>query len=149
MNPEILTGIVLGLVQGITELLPVSSSAHLIIVSAAMQGKPLPLALNVALHLGTVMAVLVYFYSDWLAMSRAVVRRITAGTKSFGSDVLLPALIIGSATWATALATRRHVDTTPTTGANGRIFLTNPGKNLLVAIPIAIGARTTCKNYTR
>ena len=80
MNPEILTGIVLGLVQGITELLPVSSSAHLIIVSAAMQGKPLPLSLNVALHLGTVMAVLVYFYPDWLAMGKAAVRRITTGT---------------------------------------------------------------------
>lgn len=96
MNPEIVTGIVLGLVQGITELLPVSSSAHLIIVSAALQGKPLPLSLNVALHLGTVLAVLVYFYQDWLAMGRAVVRRVRGGTKSFGSDVLLPALILGS-----------------------------------------------------
>ena len=51
--------------------------------------------------------------------------------------------MIGSATWATADATRRHVETTPTTGANGKIFLTNPGKNLLVVIPIAIGAKTT------
>ena len=54
-----------------------------------------------------------------------------------------PALMIGSATWATALATRRHVETTPTTGAKGRIFFTNPGKNLFVVIPIAIGAKTT------
>lgn len=51
--------------------------------------------------------------------------------------------MIGSATWATALATRRQVETTPTTGAKGRIFLTKLGKNLLVVIPMAMGAKTT------
>ena len=96
MNQDLLTGLVLGLVQGLTELLPVSSSAHLIVVSELMSGKPLPLALNVALHIGTVMAVLVYFFQDWLAMGRSLVRRAFSGTKSFGSDVLLPALILGS-----------------------------------------------------
>ena len=55
----------------------------------------------------------------------------------------MPALRIGSTTWATALATRRQVDTTPTTGAKGRIALTNLGANLLRLIPTAIGARTT------
>lgn len=55
-----------------------------------------------------------------------------------------PAAKMGSATWATALATRRHVETTPTMGANGRIFLTKFGKNLLVDIPMAMGAKTTC-----
>ncbi len=96
MNQDLIVGAVLGLVQGITELLPVSSSAHLIVVSELMSGRPLPLALNVALHVGTVLAVLAYFHQDWLAMGRATVRRITKGTKSFGSDVLLPALILGS-----------------------------------------------------
>jgi hypothetical protein len=57
----------------------------------------------------------------------------------------IPALMIGSATWATALATKRQVDTTPTTGAKGRIVFTNFGKNLLVDIPIRIGAKTTCE----
>ncbi|NDE13345.1 undecaprenyl-diphosphate phosphatase [bacterium] len=96
MNQDLIVGVVLGLVQGITELLPVSSSAHLIFVSELMSGHPLPLALNVALHVGTVLAVLAYFYQDWLAMGRATVRRITTGTRSFGSDVLLPALVLGS-----------------------------------------------------
>ena len=44
--------------------------------------------------------------------------------------------MIGSATCATAEATRRHVETTPTTGANGRIFSTKSGKYFLVAIPV-------------
>jgi undecaprenyl-diphosphatase len=96
MNHDLIVGIVLGLVQGITELLPVSSSAHLIVVSEIMSGQPLPLALNVALHMGSVLAVLAYFYQDWLAMGRAVVRRVASGTRSFGSDILLPALILGS-----------------------------------------------------
>ena len=55
----------------------------------------------------------------------------------------MPALIIGPATCATALATRRHVETTPTTGANGRMAFTSPGVNLLAVIPTAMGARTT------
>jgi hypothetical protein len=55
----------------------------------------------------------------------------------------MPALRIGSATCATALATRRHVDTTPTTGANGNIALTTLGKNLFNVMPTAMGARTT------
>lgn len=96
MSQEVLIGAILGLVQGITELLPVSSSAHLIVVSQFLSGRPLPLALNVALHVGTVLAVLAYFYQDWLAMGRAIIRRVTSGTRSFGSDVLLPALVLGS-----------------------------------------------------
>lgn len=55
----------------------------------------------------------------------------------------MPALRMGSATCATALATRRHVDTTPTTGAKGRMALISFGKNLLAVIPKAMGARTT------
>lgn len=55
----------------------------------------------------------------------------------------IPAFMIGSATCATALATRRQVETTPTTGAKGRIALTKFGKNLLAVIPIQMGARTT------
>ncbi len=96
MNQDLILGIVLGLVQGLTELLPVSSSAHLIVVSELMSGKPLPLAINVALHIGTVMAVLFYFLNDWLAMGRSLIRRVASGTRSFGSDILLPAIILGS-----------------------------------------------------
>lgn len=64
----ILQSIVLGLVQGLTEFLPVSSSAHLIIVpwllgwtDPAING----LSFDVALHLGTLVAIVVFFASDW------------------------------------------------------------------------------------
>lgn len=63
--------LVLGIVQGLTEFLPISSSAHLILVPWLF-GWPEPgLAFNVALHLGTLSAVLVYFYRDLLTIARA------------------------------------------------------------------------------
>ena len=70
-----LQSIVLGLVQGLTEFLPVSSSAHLIIVPWLLgwqEGGGL--TFDMALHAGTLLAVLAYFHKDWLALSRAVLR---------------------------------------------------------------------------
>ena len=62
--------LVLGIVQGLTEFLPISSSAHLILVPWLF-GWPEPgLAFNVALHLGTLSAVLVYFSGDLLTIAR-------------------------------------------------------------------------------
>jgi len=55
-----------GLVQGLTEYLPISSSAHLILLPAFM-GTPDPgLAFDVFLHVGTLLSTLVFFWKDWL-----------------------------------------------------------------------------------
>ncbi len=63
--------LVMGIVQGLTEFLPVSSSGHLVIVPHLL-GWTDPfitsLAFSVMLHLGTLVALLVYFRSDWLAI---------------------------------------------------------------------------------
>ena len=58
--------IVLGLVQGITEFLPVSSTAHLALVPWLFGWKDPGLAFDIALHAGTLLAILLYFYRDWL-----------------------------------------------------------------------------------
>lgn len=68
--------VVLGIVQGLGEFLPISSSAHLIIVrwlfgwNAVIDqiGGNLDIALDVALHMGTLLAVLIYFFQDWLEL---------------------------------------------------------------------------------
>src|SRR5438270_10885718 len=58
--------IVLGIVQGLAEFLPISSSAHLILVPWIFGWQDPGLAFDVALHWGTLVAVLVVFWRDWL-----------------------------------------------------------------------------------
>ena len=71
-----LAAVILGLVQGLTEFLPVSSTAHLILVSDALKLDPekFGLSFDVALHLGTALAVLLYFASTWIGLVVDVVR---------------------------------------------------------------------------
>jgi len=68
-----LQAIILGAVQGLTEFLPVSSSAHLVLIPWFFGWQDPGLAFDVALHLGTLVALLVYYWSDWLAMAASVV----------------------------------------------------------------------------
>src|ERR1041385_1713242 len=58
--------IVLGLVQGLTEFLPVSSTAHLYLTSYFFHWQTESLDFDIMLHLGTLLAVLIYFFRDWL-----------------------------------------------------------------------------------
>jgi len=70
----IVQAIILGIVQGLTEFIPISSSAHLIIVPWLF-GWTDPaltsLTFDVALHLGTLLAILVYFAKDWWNLLKA------------------------------------------------------------------------------
>jgi undecaprenyl-diphosphatase len=61
--------LVLAVVQGVTEFLPISSSAHLILVPIVTSWEDQGLAFDVALHLGSLSAVLIYFRQDILAMT--------------------------------------------------------------------------------
>jgi undecaprenyl-diphosphatase len=60
-------------VQGLTEFLPVSSSAHLIIVPWLLRWEDPGLAFDVALHLGTLLALLIFYWREWLAMGASLV----------------------------------------------------------------------------
>jgi undecaprenyl-diphosphatase len=69
--------LLLGVLQGATEFLPVSSSGHLVLVPWLL-GWPSPgLGFDVVVHWGTACAVLIYFWRDWLSILRAVLRWLT------------------------------------------------------------------------
>ncbi len=75
---NLIQAIILGIVQGVTEFAPVSSSAHLVLVPWAL-GWPNPgVAFDAILHWGTLTAVLVYFWRDWLRIIKGFVRSLTA-----------------------------------------------------------------------
>ena len=61
---NILQSIFLGIIQGLTEFLPVSSSGHLVFFQSLMGLKEPPIFFDVMLHLGTLLAVVVYFWTD-------------------------------------------------------------------------------------
>ena len=80
--------IALGILQGVTEFLPVSSSAHLILYGALTDNQ-LPLVLNLAFHGGTTLAVVIYFRHDWWQIWQREIGQRTGAR-------LLPTLIIAS-----------------------------------------------------
>ena len=81
-------GILLAVIQGLTEFLPISSSAHLILFSEFM-GSNQNLFYDVSLHLGTLMAVCIYFRSDLIEMVYSIFKN-----KSLFNNLLLRQLFI-------------------------------------------------------
>ena len=84
-----------GLIQGLTEFLPISSSGHLVLVPALLGREGPDLATSAVLHLGTLAAVLVYFRAEvgqmvrWTPEGRSLLRLLVLGT--------IPAAVIGLA----------------------------------------------------
>ncbi|HEU4915373.1 MAG TPA: undecaprenyl-diphosphate phosphatase, partial [Acidimicrobiia bacterium] len=73
--PPVLAAVIWGLIQGLTEFLPVSSSGHLVIIPAFLSEMgidvPVPsLAVSTVIHLGTLAAVLIYYRSEVMAVLR-------------------------------------------------------------------------------
>ncbi|MFT5656785.1 MAG: undecaprenyl-diphosphatase [Gammaproteobacteria bacterium] len=94
--------IILAIVQGLTEFLPVSSSAHLILVPLLLQWPDQGLVFDVAVHVGSLIAVLVYFRREVIEMLIAWVQNLTGASASPNSRLgwwvilgTIPAVIIG------------------------------------------------------
>src|SRR5260370_5950577 len=99
MNLNIWQILVLALLQGVTELFPISSLGHTVILPGLLGWGDLVrnqqfLPLIVALHLGTRIALVVYFWQDWYQGGRSVVVSIKQGEIRSGTQERVGSLII-------------------------------------------------------
>ena len=74
--------LILGVVQGLTELLPISSSAHLNLFPWLFNWGEMGEAFDVALHIGTLLAICVYFYKDWVKLIKGGYDQVIKKKKS-------------------------------------------------------------------
>src|SRR3990172_2998116 len=91
--------IILGIVQGVTEFLPISSSAHLILIPwiFGRQGTLIDsLSFDVALHAGTLMAIVVYFWRDWLDLLKKLFTGLGNGAWRTGEGRMVWFIILAT-----------------------------------------------------
>ena len=99
----LLQAIILGAVQGATEFLPISSTAHLVLVPWFFGWTDPGLGFDIALHLGTLVALLLYFRAEWLALLGGGVDLLRGRRENPNAKLMLyivvgtiPALIAGA-----------------------------------------------------
>lgn len=74
--------LILGVVQGLTELLPISSSAHLILIPKIFGWSEIPDSFDVALHFGTLLAIGLFFFKDWIQLIKGGFNLVTKKEKT-------------------------------------------------------------------
>jgi undecaprenyl-diphosphatase len=93
---DIIQAIILGLLQGITEFIPVSSSGHLVLVPWLLGWDSPGLVFGTVVHWGTLVAVLAYFWRDWLGLISAWLRGLVRWDWRDPLARLMWLLIVGS-----------------------------------------------------
>lgn len=79
---EVLQALVLGIVQGLTELLPISSSAHLNLFPWVFGWEEISASFDVALHIGTLFAIVLFFFKDWIELLKGGYKQVVKKEKS-------------------------------------------------------------------
>lgn len=79
---EVIHAIILGIVQGLTEFLPVSSSGHLNLFPWVFGWDKISDSFDVALHLGTLLAIVIFFFKDWIALIKGGFNQVVKKEKS-------------------------------------------------------------------
>ena len=109
---NVLHAILLGLIQGLTEFLPVSSTAHLTLAEHLLfSGNPMPLAFDVLLHLGTLGALMVYFRQELVQVVMGCFGRDKEGRRLalWLFVAMIPTGIFGLATRGVKEAAKEHL----------------------------------------
>jgi undecaprenyl-diphosphatase len=109
---HLLHAILLGLIQGLTEFLPVSSTAHLTLAEHLMfRGQPMPLAFDVLLHVGTLVALFIYFRRELLQVLMGCIGRDAEGRRLavWLFVAMIPTGIFGLATRGVKEAAKEHL----------------------------------------
>lgn len=84
---SIIQSIILGVVQGLTEFLPVSSSAHLNLFPWVFKWNQMPDSFDVALHIGTLLAIVIFFFKDWINLFVGGYKQVVKKEKSTDGKV--------------------------------------------------------------
>jgi undecaprenyl-diphosphatase len=99
---DIIRAIILGIVQGLGEFLPISSSAHLIIGRYLFGFPEMSISFDVALHFGTLIAVMWVYWKDWLIYFKGVFGKVAHKKNSFENNMFwylvvatIPGALIG------------------------------------------------------
>lgn len=92
---DLIQSITLGIVQGLGEFLPISSTAHLILVPFFTGWEDPGLAFDVAMHAGTLLAVIIYFWRDWLEIFRLAFLGKNYKSEKYNSNIFW-LLVIGT-----------------------------------------------------
>jgi undecaprenyl-diphosphatase len=88
--------LILGIIQGATEFLPVSSSGHLVLVPWLLEWKEPGLTFDAVVHWGTALAVIIYFWREWLTLIQAVFQAIRQRSIANSKARLALLIIVGT-----------------------------------------------------
>lgn len=93
-DDPVLQAVLLGILQGVTEFLPISSSAHLLLTPWLVDWEPMGLTFDVLLHVGTLLAILIYFREDWKGVIRQTLKQKHGVFDPRKARPALPALLL-------------------------------------------------------
>ena len=86
---SIIQALILGIIQALTEFLPISSSAHLILIPWIFKMEETSLSFDIALHFGTLLAIGIFFFKDWIELIKGGIGNIVGKKTRDGKYVLV------------------------------------------------------------
>ena len=100
---ELISAAILGIIQGLTEFLPISSSAHLIIIPWLTGWEQKGIAFDVFVHVGTAISVLVFFRNEWIQLAKETIAGLREG-RTLGNPQRKLAWLLGVGTIPAVIA---------------------------------------------